>query len=228
MKLQIAASIMCANPLNMAHDLDILEAHHVEYLHCDVMDGQFVPNLMLSTEICRAVSRAYRTPLDIHLMVEQPERVIPWFDMKEGDYVSIHYESTPHVQRALSMIRERGARPVLALNPATPLECAREVLPDIDMLMLMTVNPGYAAQKLIPETLNKIGRARDMLDALGYRDMPIEVDGNCSMENIPKMAAKGASVFVAGTSSVFDRHNGVEYGMKAVRELFARIEADRA
>ena len=220
MKFQISASIMCADPLNMGRDLDILEKYDVEYLHCDVMDGMFVPNLMLSTETCNAVSRTCKTPLDIHLMVEKPERVIPWFEMKPGDMVSIHYESTPHVQRALSMIRDRGASPVLAINPATPLECVREVLPDIRMLMLMTVNPGFAAQKLIPETLNKIRRARTMLDELGYGDMPIEVDGNCSLANIPKMAAMGASVFVVGSSSVFDKKLGIEKGVKAVREVF--------
>lgn len=224
MKLQISASIMCADPLNMARDLDILEKYDVEYLHCDVMDGMFVPNLMLSTEVCNAVSRRYKIPMDIHLMVEKPERVIPWFDMKEGDMVSIHYESTPHIQRALSMIRDRGASPILALNPATPLECVREVLPDIKMLMLMTVNPGFAAQKLIPECLNKIRRARTMLDELGYSHVPVEVDGNCSLANIPKMAAMGAEVFVVGSSSVFDKKLGVENGVKAVRDVFAECE----
>ena len=228
MKLQISASLMCANPLNAGAELDILTRHGAEFLHCDIMDGMFVPNLMLSTEFVNAVSRAYETPLDIHLMVEQPERVIPWFNLRPGDMVSIHYESTPHVQRALSMVRERGARPVLAINPATPLECAREVLPDIEMLLLMTVNPGFAAQKLIPETLNKIRRARTMLDELGYSDMPIEVDGNCSLANIPKMAAMGASVFVVGSSSVFDKKLGVEKGVQAVREAFAACEADAA
>lgn len=215
---------MCADPLNAGRDLDILVQHGAEYLHCDIMDGMFVPNLMLSTEFVNAVSRAYSTPLDIHLMVEKPERVISWFNMRPGDAVSIHYESTPHVQRALSMVRERGAAPVLAINPATPLECVREVLPDIEMLMLMTVNPGFAAQKLIPETLNKIRRARAMLDELGYGDMPIEVDGNCSLENIPKMAAMGASVFVVGSSSVFDRRLGVERGVQAVRDVFSKCE----
>lgn len=220
MKSMISASIMCADPFHMGRDLEVLEQNGVEYLHLDIMDGHFVPNLMLSTEIVRAASTRTHTPLDIHMMVEEPERMLPWFAMGEGDLVSIHYESTPHVQRALSMVRERGARPALALNPATPLACVREVLPDIDMLLLMTVNPGYAAQRLIPECLGKIERARLMLDELGYSHLPIEVDGNCSLENIPKMERKGASLFVVGSSSVFDPRLGIEEGVRAVRAGF--------
>ena len=217
---KIAASIMCADPFAMGKDIEQLEKAGVEYLHCDIMDGRFVPNLMLSTEIVNAAGKQYKTPLDIHLMVERPENVLPWYAMKAGDVVSVHFESTQHVQRVLSMIRKSGATPALALNPATPLECIREVLPDIGMLLLMTVNPGYAAQRLVPETLNKICRARRMLDELGYDNMPIEVDGNCSLENIPKMLDMGADVFVVGSSSVFDPRLGIEKGVAAVRALF--------
>lgn len=212
MKSTLSASIMCADPLCMQRDLDILEGSEAAYLHCDVMDGHFVPNLMLSTEIVKAVKAAYRTPLDIHLMVEQPERMLDWFPMGPGDVVSIHYESTHHVQRVLAQIRDRGATPALAINPATPLEAVREVLPDIGLLLLMTVNPGFAAQKLVPGALDKISRARRLLDERGYENLPIEVDGNCSLENIPRMEAAGASVFVVGSSSVFGKE-GLEKGL---------------
>jgi len=209
----ISASIMCANPLSMGADLDRLAHPSVAWFHCDVMDGHFVPNLMLSVETVKAVKSAYTKPLDIHLMVERPESMLAWFPFGPGDRVSVHYESTAHMHRVLSMVRERGALPALALNPATPLECVREVAADIDMLLLMTVNPGYAGQPLVPGALDKITRARAMLDGMGYAHIPIEVDGNCSLQNIPLMEAAGANIFVAGTSSVFSASAGIEQGL---------------
>ncbi len=209
---------MCADALNLKRDLHLLRDFGVEYLHCDVMDGHFVPNIMMGTELIRAIKKQQILPLDIHMMVTEPERMIPWLPMDGGDVVSIHYEATPHVQRALAMIRDKGASPALAINPATPLECVREVLPDIDMLLIMTVNPGYAGQKLIVQTLDKIRRARVMLDEAGYRHVPIEVDGNCSFENMPHMLKNGASIFVVGTSSVFDPALGIEKGIAKTRE----------
>ncbi len=217
MNMKLSASIMCADPLNMQRDLLALKENGVEYLHCDVMDGHFVPNIVLGTELIRAVKALDILPLDIHFMVEHPENMIPWFSMGQGDIVSIHYESTPHVQRTLAMIRARGASPALAINPATPLECVREVLPDIDMLLVMTVNPGFAGQKLVEQTLDKVRRARLMLDESGYAHVPIEVDGNCSLLNMPRMKKSGASIFVVGTSSVFDPKLGIVQGVKAAR-----------
>lgn len=143
--------------------------------------------------------------------------MIPWFSMGKDDIVSVHYESTPHIQRALAMIRERGATPALALNPATPLECVQEVLPDIGMLLIMTVNPGFAGQKLVEQTLDKVRRAYLILKDIGYAHIPIEVDGNCSFANIPRMQKSGASIFVVGSSSVFDPKLGITQGVKSVR-----------
>lgn len=215
MKSILSASIMCADLLNMRRDLAFLEAKEIGYFHCDVMDGHFVPNLMLPPDLLRAVKRQFNVPLDVHLMVEQPEKVIPWLAVGEGDVVSVHYESTPHICRALDMIREKGATPALALNPGTPLECAQEILDSIGMLLVMTVNPGFAAQKMVPNALAKIARAREMLDAAGLKDLPLEVDGNCSLENIPRMEAAGANIFVVGSSSVFSAQQGIEAGLEA-------------
>lgn len=218
MKPMLSASLMCADLLNVGRDLELLAEARVEYLHFDIMDGHFVPNLMLPPDFAKAVRRAGAIPFDIHLMVENPERVIPLFDIKPGDVVSVHYESTVHVHRALSMVNERGAAAALALNPATPIECAREVLPDVGMVLLMTVNPGYAGQKLVPQGIGKIRRMRAMLDELGYADLPIEVDGNCSFENAPVMYTAGASVFVVGSSSVFDPKLGIVEGAARFRK----------
>ena len=222
MKSKISASIMCADPLAMRKELDFLEEKGVDYFHCDVMDGHFVPNLMLSTEIVKAVKQHYHTPLDLHFMVKKPENILPWFPFGEGDVVSIHYESTPHVCRVLDLIRQRGATPALALNPATPLECAREVAESIGMLLVMTVNPGFAAQKMVPGALDKIRRARILLAEWGCADLPIEVDGNCNYEHIPQMEEAGANLFVTGSSSIFSAALGIEAGWEKTCACLAR------
>ena len=198
-----SASVMCADLLHLEDDLKELERCGVPYLHFDIMDGHFVPNLMLPLDMMRIVRKASGIKQDIHLMTEHPEQIIPKLSLMPGDIVSVHYESTPHVQRALAMIKDAGAVAALALNPATPIDCVREVLCDIGVLLLMTVNPGYAGQKLVPQSLEKIARARAFLDGLGYGHIAIEVDGNCSFENVPRMAEAGAEYFVLGSSSLF-------------------------
>lgn len=219
MRSQISASIMCANPLAMEGELIQLQESGVDYYHCDVMDGHFVPNLMLSTETIKAVKRMNRLPLDIHLMVDDPAACLPWLAFGEGDIVAVHAEADRHLQRTLKLIQDRGATAAVALNPATPLCMVEHVLPDIGMLLVMTVNPGFAGQKLVPQTLDKITKARAMLDTQGFAHVPIEVDGNCSFENIPRMEAAGASIFVVGTSSIFDPALGIAQGVQKVHTL---------
>lgn len=218
-EFRISASIMCADLLHLQDDLKTLEEARIDYLHCDIMDGHFVPNLMLSMEILHKVRRVSSIPMDIHLMVEKPEKYIPLLGIKSGDLVSVHWESTPHVQRAIAMVRESGAEVALALNPSTPIECCRDLLEDISVILIMTVNPGFSGQKMIPQSLCKISRMREFLDRLGYGNIRIEVDGNCSFENILKMAAAGADTFVIGSSSVFDPSFGIEMGMRHLRSL---------
>jgi len=220
MRSMISASIMCANPLAMERELMVLQECGVEYYHCDVMDGHFVPNMMLSTETIKALKKLNRLPLDIHMMVDNPSECLSWFAFGEGDIVAVHAEADRHLQRTLKLIKDRGATPALALNPATPLCFAEQALPDIGMLLVMTVNPGFAGQKLVPQTLDKVTAARRMLDDHGYSSTPIEVDGNCSFENIPKMEKAGATIFVVGSSSVFDPSLGVAKGVAKVRALF--------
>ena len=218
MKKQMAPSMMCVDFMNIEKSIRTMEENGIEYLHIDVMDGEFVNNYTLGTDFCKVLKQNSRIPLDIHLMIEKPENKLSWFEFGEGDYVSVHYESTKHVQRALQQIRARGAKPMIALNPATPLEVLEWVLPDIDAVLLMTVNPGFAGQKLIPQTLKKITDCRRFLDERGYTNVEIEVDGNVSFENARKMSDAGADIFVAGSSSMFKKELSLEEGIKMLRE----------
>ncbi|MGN1250113.1 MAG: ribulose-phosphate 3-epimerase [Candidatus Spyradocola sp.] len=208
----VSPSMMCADALNLGADAVALEKAGVQYFHYDVMDGDFVPNFMLGPDVIKAVRKVSKVPADIHLMVKNPERHLHLFDLREGDVVSVHQESTIHLQRTLAAIRQAGAQAAVALNPATPLCTIEDVLPDVDMVLMMTVNPGFAGQKLVPQTLQKITRLRKMLDESGYAHVRIEVDGNVSFENAVKMRAAGADLFVAGTSAVF-RDGGIEANM---------------
>ena len=215
---KIAASMMCADFLNLEKEIAELEQANVEYLHFDIMDGVFVPNIMLCNEMMKGLRRATRIPYDVHLMIVNPEQKIRWFDWQPGDIVSVHYESTPHVHRAIQEIKNAGAKPAIALNPATPISCIEHVLPDVEMVLLMTVNPGFAGQKLVEQTLEKIRAARDFLDTNGYPNVSLQVDGNCSFTNIPRMRAKGADCFVAGSSSVFAPDMTIAAACKKLRD----------
>lgn len=216
MKNKISPSMMCCDFLNMGKQLRDFEAADIELLHIDVMDGSFVPNFALGTDYVRQLKRATNIPLDIHLMIESPERYLDVFPIGEGDYVSIHYETTWHLQRVLQTVRDKGAHPLLALNPATPVELSTDVLDDIDGLLIMTVNPGFAGQKMVPHSIEKIARTRRFLDANGKPDAEIEVDGNVSIPNAILMKNAGANIFVAGTSAVF-RGDDLQSNIQAFR-----------
>jgi len=200
---KIAASVMCADFLELGKSLASMERAGVEYIHYDIMDGSFVQNYTLGTDFVKKTSAATKIPADIHLMITEPERKLGWFEFGAGDYVSIHYEATAHAQRAIGMIKSRGAKPMLGLNPATPLTALDYLLEDLDAVLLMTVNPGFAGQKLVEQTLRKISDLKDMLIRRGYENIEIEVDGNVSFENALRMRRAGADIFVAGSSSIF-------------------------
>ncbi len=204
MNPKLSPSMMCANLLELPQVLSTFEAEKIEYLHMDVMDGRFVPNYMLGTDAIRQMRKS-SIPLDVHLMIERPEEKLDWFDFQPGELVSVHAESTCHLQRTLAKIRETGARPMVAINPSTPLCVIEEVLGDVDGVLVMTVNPGFAGQKLVSQTLDKISRLRAMLDQKGLSNVMIEVDGNVSLENAVKMRKAGADIFVAGTSCLFQQ-----------------------
>ena len=217
-RVMLAPSVMCVSEWkNSENVLRALENGGVDVLHVDVMDGEFVANLMLGTESIRHLRKASPIPLDIHLMIQRPEDKLDWFDIQPGEYVSVHAESTRHLQRALAKIRSYGAHPIAALNPATPLYMVEDVLDDVDGVLLMTVNPGFAGQKLVPQTLGKITRLRTMLDEAGRSQVLIEVDGNVSFINGEKMRRAGADMFVCGSSSIFSKEGTVEENIARFR-----------
>lgn len=214
----ISPSLMCADFLNLGDELKKLEKNGIEYLHIDIMDGDFVPNYTLGTDFIKKLKGATSIPLDVHLMIREPERKLDWIPFEKGDYVSVHYEACTHLHRALSMIRDRGGKPMLALNPGTPLSVIEEVLPLLDAILVMTVNPGFAGQKLVESTLDKIARLRRYLDENGYAHVEIECDGNASFENAKRMRAAGANIFVAGTSSIYAKTGSFEDNIQKLRE----------
>jgi len=198
----ISASLMCADLTRLGEAVAELEAAGVDWLHFDIMDGQFVPNLTFGPDIIAALRPLTKLPLDVHLMVEEPARYAGRFREAGADVLVLSAEACTHLQRSLQQVRDLGARCGAALSPATPLSALEYVLDDVDLILLMTVNPGYAGQKLVPATIGKIARLRQMLAAEG-RDIAIQVDGNVSFESAPLMAEAGATIFVAGSSSVF-------------------------
>jgi ribulose-phosphate 3-epimerase len=200
---KIAPSIMCADFRHLEENIKALEQSGVEYLHFDIMDGSFVPNFTLGPDLMKSVREITDIPFDIHLMISNPENHIHLFDIRPNDIVSVHVESTCHLQRALQKIKDYGAKASVALNPASPLYSIENVLDDIEVVLIMTVNPGFAGQKLVPATIKKIASVKRYLIEKDYRNIEIEVDGNISYENARKTREAGADIFVAGTSSLF-------------------------
>lgn len=219
MKRKISPSVMCADFFELEKSIRTFEANNIDLLHIDIMDGGFVPNYTLGTDFVKALKRKTNIPLDIHLMIERPENKLDWFEFGENDYVSVHYESTPHIHKALTTIKGRGARAMVALNPGTPISAVENLLDDIDAVLVMTVNPGFAGQRLVGSTLKKIKRLREYLDKEGYENIEIEVDGNVSFENAKLMREAGASIFVAGTSSVFSKEATIDENIDKLNKI---------
>lgn len=218
-KPALSASIMCADILNMGSAIKEIEDAGIKYLHCDIMDNHFVPNLMMPMEFLNKLRPATDMPFDFHIMAENPETIIDKLILKENDIIAVHYEACTHLQRVITMIKEKGARAAVAINPATPIEMLEEVADQLYMVLVMTVNPGFAGQKIVPSSFDKIRRMKNYLMEKGLSHILIEVDGNCSFENIPKMHKAGADIFVVGTSSVFSKDLSVKEATQKVMSL---------
>lgn len=203
MKKKLSASLMCADLLNLEDAIKELEKAGIDYLHIDIMDGAFVPNITLGFDLINSIKKVTGIPLDIHMMVNEPSLFIDRMELTEEDIVCVHYESEKHIHRTLEAIKRKGCKAGLAVNPQTPVEIIEPLIEYIDMLLVMTVSPGFAGQKIFLGAGRKVEKARKFLDELGYSDIEIEVDGNISLENGKRMSDCGANIFVLGTSALF-------------------------
>jgi ribulose-phosphate 3-epimerase len=196
----LAPSILASDLGHLAEEVAAVERGGAGEIHVDVMDGQFVPNLTLGPAVVEAVRRSTRLPIGAHLMVERGERYVDVFVDAGVSSLFLHVEAVPHLQRAMAHIRERGAEAGVALNPSTPLSQLEEILPEVDRVLLMTVNPGFSFQKFIPSSLDKIRRLRETIEARGLKAR-IQIDGGVTLDNVRRIVEAGATIIVAGAAT---------------------------
>ncbi|WP_437528248.1 ribulose-phosphate 3-epimerase [Sorangium sp. So ce726] len=200
-KIIVAPSILSADFGRLAEEVRAAEAAGADWIHVDVMDGRFVPNITIGPLVVRAVRAATRLPLDVHLMIVEPERYVAEFAAAGADRISVHVEASPHLHRTLQQIRDAGAKPGVVLNPHTPEESIRHVMADLDLVLVMSVNPGFGGQRFIPGALTKLRSLRQTIDQAGL-DIALEVDGGVAPSTAGQVIAAGARALVAG-SAVF-------------------------
>jgi len=219
MALRIAPSILSADFARLGEEVRAVEAAGADLLHFDVMDNHYVPNLTVGPMVCAAVKPHTRLPIDVHLMVKPVDRLVPEFARAGAAIISFHPEASEHVDRTIALIHEHGCKAGLVLNPATPLGCLEHTLDKLDLVLLMSVNPGFGGQQFIRSVLPKIAEVRRRIDQAG-REVWLEVDGGVKTDNIAEIAAAGADTFVAG-SAIF----GSEDYAATIREMRRRVDA---
>ncbi len=221
----IAPSILSANFARLGEEVDQVLAAGADWVHFDVMDNHFVPNLTIGPMVCEALrSHGVKAPIDVHLMIEPVDRIIPDFAAAGATYITFHPEASPHIDRTLQLIRSEGCKPGLVFNPATPLTYLEHVLDKLDMILLMSVNPGFGGQTFIPSSLEKLRKVRQLIDASGC-DIRLEIDGGVKVENIAAIRKAGADTFVAG-SAIFG--DGKEDDPNRYDSVIARMRSELA
>lgn len=196
--MKIAPSILSADFANLQRDIEFVEKHGADYIHIDVMDGQFVPNITFGPAVVQAIRPITKLPLDVHLMIVQPEQYIHEFAQAGADIIGVHVEATPHIHRAIQMIKAENVKAEVVINPGTPVEAIRHLLPMVDQILVMTVNPGFGGQSFLPEMADKIRELCRLKEEHGFH-YDIEVDGGVDDQTIAICAEAGATVFVAGS-----------------------------
>jgi ribulose-phosphate 3-epimerase len=202
---RIAPSILSADFAKLGEEVNAVIAAGADIVHFDVMDNHYVPNLTIGPLVCEAVRRITKAPIDVHLMVKPVDRIIPDFAKAGANIISFHPEASDHIDRTIGLIKEHGCKAGLVFNPATPLNYLDHVIDKLDLVLIMSVNPGFGGQSFIPEALNKLRLARQRIDASG-RDIWLEIDGGVKVDNIAEIAAAGADTFVAG-SAIYGKPN---------------------
>lgn len=215
MSVRIAPSILSADFAHLGREIAAAEAGGADLIHVDVMDGHFVPNITIGPPVVRALKRVARRPLDVHLMIEDPDRYLEAFVEAGASMLSVHVEVLPHLHRTIQAIKRLGVQAGAVLNPSTPVHAIEEVAGDLDFVLVMSVNPGFGGQRFIPGSVDKIRRVRALLDRAGSR-APIEVDGGVDLETVRSVVSAGAGILVAG-NAVFGTGNP-EAAVRALRE----------
>ena len=216
MTVKIAPSILSADFARLADVVAEAEAAGADWIHVDVMDGHFVPNITIGVPVVAALRRVTRLPLDVHLMIEQPDRYVDAFVAAGADWLTVHQEASVHMHRTVERIRQLGAKPGVSINPATPSSALTDILPYVDMVLVMSVNPGFGGQTFIPTSTRKIADLRRELDEHGLWPIELEVDGGISAKTAGDVAAAGATVLVAG-AAVFNKSGSVAENIRSLR-----------
>lgn len=200
---KIAPSLLSADFCNLERDIKMLENAGADVLHIDVMDGHFVPNITIGIPVVKAIKKYAKIPCDVHLMIEKPERYVEDFVKAGADYLTVHYEACTHLHRTLQHIRSLGCKSGVALNPHTPINVLEEILEEVDLVLIMSVNPGFGGQSFIPKSLEKIRKLKQTLIEKGLNNVEIEIDGGVKLSNIKEVANAGTDIIVSG-SGIFN------------------------
>jgi ribulose-phosphate 3-epimerase len=214
--IKIAPSILSADFARLADGIAEAESGGADWIHVDVMDGHFVPNLTIGAPVVKAIRKVTRLPLDVHLMIEHPERLVADFAAAGADIITVHQEACVHLHRTVQQIRELGAKPGVSINPGTPLSALDEILPYVDLVLIMSVNPGFGGQRYIPTSTAKVARLRRAIEERGLWPIEIEVDGGVSTATIREVVDAGATALVAG-AAVFNQDASVAANITALR-----------